>query len=632
VAQLTQGLPRRWIWLATAMIVIAGFNVRSLVCQWWINAGMCRLTPGLILNGLAENRRHESPAYPFVGTLSGREVGPAETLFRRALSADGGNTTARWSLARVLLLSGRNTAAASLLTPAPAAARSNPLLFLDVLAAYNDAERPSEVISLWESARLGPLPQSARDVVALSYLNVEPPDALEKARLLRPNDLYINLRLWQASRQGTQLSFAETAHEQLVNFSLGSVVPDDAGLQAYASRAIADLLADGIWSYPRTIHVIAFLVSDRFQMSLPERLLKLLEERDPRNPDWLYFLGDLYSRRGETDRARRLFEETLRADPEYALACLRLGMLAEDSYREDGERREALLRESITWYQRFSELSPENPAGGLRKLAKVTEPAVSARHIPRTDSRRYREEWARAGANRGPAVRVTQRLDNEWTFLGYSINEEWLLMGQPAPLWVYWQNSGDSVPGDEGEGWYALGNGRWVQGIESPKNLVMNGSFELGLTADSPTGFPDDIYRYDSSVEGPGIRRLAAGNRRGSETTVAALSNTPARRRSSFVSSSMKVKPGALYLQAGWILGSGANAFLGRQWADTSFQKSEYGYVSAGVSPADWTHYGGVVLSPPWAACARLWLLNFESAGNACFDNVIFLEIGRPRR
>ena len=233
--------------------------------------------------------------------------------------------------------------------------------------------------------------------------------------------------------------------------------------------------------------------------------------------------------------------------------------------------------------------------------------------------------WLEQVAAAEPEHLVGQELDSGWTFLGYDVNEERLIRGEPVDILLYWVGPASANAGSEQDGWYQAGE-RWVQVLEGVQNLVLNGGFELGTVDGSPTGFPHDIYSAD-----PNTRRLVADVRAGQRTTVALLDNTEVYNRTSFASTYVPINPDGLYLQAGWLKSEEGSGFLGRRWAgDIAKGVLPYDYVVAGVRPDDWQHYAEVTRPLEGATRCQIWLLNYETVGRVYFDNVLFVEIGLP--
>jgi len=233
--------------------------------------------------------------------------------------------------------------------------------------------------------------------------------------------------------------------------------------------------------------------------------------------------------------------------------------------------------------------------------------------------------WLEQAAIAEPEHLVGQELDSGWTFLGYDVDEERLIRGEPVDLLLYWEGPASAHAGSERDGWYRAGD-RWVQVLEGVQNLASNGGFELGVEDGSPAGFLGDIYRAD-----PDTRRLVADSRAGRRTTVVMLDNTEIYNRTSFVSTWLPVNADGLYLQAGWMKSVGGNGYLGRRWAgDIAEGVRPYSYVAAGVTADGWHHYAGLAQPLEGATRCQIWLLNYLAVGQVYFDDVTFVEVGRP--
>ena len=233
--------------------------------------------------------------------------------------------------------------------------------------------------------------------------------------------------------------------------------------------------------------------------------------------------------------------------------------------------------------------------------------------------------WLERTATAEPEHLVGQELDSGWTFLGYDVDEERLIRGEPIDLLLYWEGPASAHAGSERDGWYRAGD-RWVQVLEGVQNLASNGGFELGAEDGSPTGFPGDMYRAD-----PDTRGLVADSRAGRRTTVALLDNTAVYSRTSFASTWLPVNADRLYLQAGWMKSVGGNGYLGRRWAgDIAEGVRPYSYVAAGVTADDWQPCAGLAQPLEGATRCQIWLLNYMAVGRVYFDDVTFVEVGRP--
>jgi len=273
---------------------------------------------------------------------------------RRAVALDEDSLAARWALGRVALAMGDGDAAAGALGPLTEGARRNPLLYYDALTAFSHGGEPAEVVALYEAVPPPERTSAVSDTVALAYLDLaiggqgdrgtrgqgegETKQSLEQVRELRSGDLYANYHLWMQARQGGNLGAAAAYSETLTYFPLEAIDPGDERLLDYAAEVIPDLLEEGLWERDKTLNVVSFLVWQHDEATGVERLLEQLIGRHPTEPDWPFYLAELYHRRGDLERAEAAYQQVLAVDPEYAQAYLRIGMLYET--RAEGETGE----------------------------------------------------------------------------------------------------------------------------------------------------------------------------------------------------------------------------------------------------------------------------------------------------
>jgi len=277
------------------------------------------------------------------GQHAARLLEEARARFEQALALSGDHAAARWGLARASLALGRlgveadenAVTAASALRPLAVEGTRNPLLYQDALTAFSYGGRPEEVIKLYESGLPLKRTQSVSDTVALAYLQRSAPGDLPRARTLRPGDLYANYHLWMQARQDGDLGAAAVYSETLTYFPLEAVHPADERLLDYAAEAIPSLLEEGLWDRDKTLNVASFLVWQHHGAAGVEQLLEQLIERYPTDPDWPFYLAELYHRRGDLDRAEAAYRQVLALDQNYAPAYLRIGMLYEARAEEE---------------------------------------------------------------------------------------------------------------------------------------------------------------------------------------------------------------------------------------------------------------------------------------------------------
>jgi hypothetical protein len=322
-----------------------------------------------------------------------------------------------------------------------------------------------------------------------------------------------------------------------------------------------------------------------------------------------YLLGDL-------EQASKVYQQVLAIASEYSPARLRLGLLSE--------------RQSITMSQTGQVASTQQkPTSAEGQPEQVTDdlPLMAPINIVESEQVELSMGWIEQVAQQGPAIIVNQTLENGWTFWGYRGDEQRLIRGETFPLWLYWKGPFGEVAGDTSEGWYSLGENLWVQVLEKADNLVFNGGFELGMTKGVVSGF---IHNADGGGE-LGLHQLSLANRAGHLTTVASLDNTDVYSVTSFTTPSISVDEESLYLQTGWILSQGGNAYLGGVWTgNIPKDVGYYTYTAAGIQTEKWQHYAGIVQPLPGANQVQVWLLNYLTTGRASFDDIVFVKVGKP--
>jgi Flp pilus assembly protein TadD len=78
------------------------------------------------------------------------------------------------------------------------------------------------------------------------------------------------------------------------------------------------------------LNVVSYQVwqfADGVSGLMAERVLQRLLEQRPEDADLLFYLAELYQRRGDLDQAEAAYQQVLAVDPDDAQAYLRLGML-----------------------------------------------------------------------------------------------------------------------------------------------------------------------------------------------------------------------------------------------------------------------------------------------------------------
>ena len=445
--------------------------------------------------------------------------------------------------------------------------------------------------------------------------------ALEALLEQDPEDQFALYYLARAYEEAGERGKAAENYERLRYFELeeGGKIP------AYLGGLSAKLEEYGIWGQDEVVNIVSFLVWQG-EWGQAEELLARMAMKYPHNPEWAFYRGEMYHRRGELEEALRNYERAIGLDSRYAQAYLRIGRAYEDrALASMPEARSADLQEAARWYKMYHALAPENLLG-LKKLVEICEELEWAGIEPESlnlQPEALREELERRLAEREPEYKVGQKVGEDWVLVGYDLDEEALKMWSETTIWLYWQ---PSKPVEmKKPGWHWAGE-RWVE-VREVRNLVPNGGFEWDLKVGPayPYGWPSGIYKAPLECH-----ELVVDERNGEKTKCARLSNSQTYQSTSFASIEIPIKPGAIYLQAGWIKSEGGKGYLGRRWMGKIEEKPPYNYVVRGVKAESWTHYAGIARPPEGATSCHLWLLNYKSTGKVYFDDILFVELELP--
>jgi tetratricopeptide (TPR) repeat protein len=402
--------------LVGALALLLLLHGPALMSAAWTNAGMLVLRDALLAQV-----ESVSGAYPVHGALRGdAAIAQAMRYLRRAVALNRDGPAARWGLGRAALAAGDAETAADALEPLAGSAERNPLLYDDVLMALSYSGRPEEVIALYESAPPLQRTGAISDVVALAYLDLvtgglgdertggqgEVGQWLERSNALRPGDLYASYHLWRQARERGDMEAATVYSETLAYFPLEAVHLTDERLLGYAADVIPVLVEEGLWDREKTLNVVSFLVWQHNEAAGTEWLLEQLIERYPTDPDWPFYLAELYHRRGDLDQAEAVYRQTLMVDPEYVQAYLRLGMVTEAQSQNPSPRSQEWLAAAEEWYAQYHAVARDDLLG-LKRLAEVCtalqdarvesescqEAALQEALEARADDRRIVAEW-----------------------------------------------------------------------------------------------------------------------------------------------------------------------------------------------------------------------------------------------
>jgi len=77
------------------------------------------------------------------------------------------------------------------------------------------------------------------------------------------------------------------------------------------------------------VNIASFLVWQG-EWRQAQEVLARMGEKYPHYPEWAFYRGEMYHRQGKLEEALRSYERAIELDPQYAEACLRIGMVYEE--------------------------------------------------------------------------------------------------------------------------------------------------------------------------------------------------------------------------------------------------------------------------------------------------------------
>ena len=156
------------------------------------------------------------------------------------------------------------------------------------------------------------------------------------------------------------------------------------------------LVDSGVWDWDTLLNVVSYQVwqySEGLHGLMAERVLQTLLKELPEDPSLLFYLAELYHRRGDLESADATYRQVLEVDQQYSQVHLRLGMLAEASCESQGASC-AGMGESAEWYRQYFDLVPEDVLA-LKRLAEVCTTLEQGR-LENESCREAAERFSRA--------------------------------------------------------------------------------------------------------------------------------------------------------------------------------------------------------------------------------------------
>src|SRR6266849_2451169 len=218
-------------------------------------------------------------------------------------------------------------------------------------------------------------------------------------------------------------------------------------------------------------------------------------------------------------------------------------------------------------------------------------------------------------ANRVRPAYVTNQRVQGWNLIGFDADTEALIKGGATDVRLHWLAPVEREV-RAGPLLVNAGGNHWIETIPGVRNIVVDGGFENERT---PRAVPIDIYH--ATPQG----RFLARSPDALDAHFVALDHRQSAERTSLVSEPIGVEEDHFYLQSADLRCTTCRVVIGRQWLPSG----KPAYVLPDGSPSTWSRFAAITRPAPGSNATQLWLLNGAGIGEADFDNVMFLDLGR---
>lgn len=344
------------------LMTIGAFRGKAIISSFLTDWAMSQINSVMTRQGQTLN------TLPRFGEVNSQDISAPFSLLRAAVDLDATNTTARWALGRIAISIGDSTLASTVLEPLLGSVHQNPLLYIDILIGYSRSNNPQRLTDLVESTPLPLRTTVLSDTIAVAYLDLGDAQSLDKARNFRPNDLYINYSLWKEAEEDRAVYDKVQYRERLERFQLDAIAPADDRLLEYVARVIPQLLDNGIWDKKKSQIVVSYLVWQHAESPAVEKLILDLATRFSNEPQWLFYLAEMYHRRGDLELSEQTYRQIVHQWPDFSPGYLRLGMVSEERCGAKDPARDCLLK-ALDSYEKYHKYAPDDLAGLKRFIA-----------------------------------------------------------------------------------------------------------------------------------------------------------------------------------------------------------------------------------------------------------------------
>lgn len=341
----------------------------------------------------------------------------------------------------------------------------------------------------------------------------------------------------------------------------------------------------------------------------------------PYDPQRLYRIGRYYAQAEERNAAFDYLSALLSQGSLEKRQKARVNHLLGQLYEADGETESAL-----TFYAYSIEQDPEFREGYYDLIRCLNQDGK------RTEAAQYQEKLS----NLGPSYYLGVEGENfqshlpvaaneEWTLVGYEIDEEILEQAKTLTLLLWWIKKGDSP---ESGDFIRVGK-YWIQ-RQSVTNLYPNAGYEWGVDEKKlPLGFDREYYGAPK-----GTFQVVEEERNGRKTQVLIANNGAEVNMSGLITKEFLVKSGSFYLLGGW--GENQDQQVNMMincWQEDQLPSTNYyvSYRTFSRPMGEWIHNADLAVLSHKKDYAKCTVFAINQANlPAQWDNLFVFRISTP--
>jgi len=370
--QLTMNITR-WI-IAVGLGLVTVSYIPRLIASVFVNLGYQQVAiagvdmlPGGDFSTVEIDRSSTPP-----------RVNQAESYFHNALLFDTASIPGRRGLGHLFLTEGQAELAAQTFQPIEGSIDSNPLLFLDILRAYNSAKWEGSALRLGESNAWRNLPffllcrQGFNDSIRSAYKEYATSHnkSLQRTAVGLAASLQEDYSCLRWAQEESDVILVGLYQKRIWDFDIDLLAPTLGHMANANLDVIPDLVDEGLWNRAQAVNVLSWLVGQHYSADNLENLLDTLQERNPSDPLWLLYLGEFYHRRGELFQAEAIYRQALAITPDNPELLLRLGLVSEALASAKDTLDLEWMRQASNWFERYHDVAPDDLLS-IRKLSEM---------------------------------------------------------------------------------------------------------------------------------------------------------------------------------------------------------------------------------------------------------------------